>query len=289
MYTTKLPKIFFCGPSLTALDFMRDLISLHPDAFISEHRNYKFLIDKKRYNQELPLYSQQYKAASPDQKSVEFSDHYLSFSKDWARRLETIHSFHLKELRFVIVLKNPFLVFSERVLDKRNEGQDLYVEQIFGRETDSFIKEELRNYNLDNLFLYPSLVSDHIKHLLSRFNRNQFTFITERELMGSTQTFMNKLTHFLGLSPFLLGQEHHEIFGKEKPDEIDGYWKASNADSFTFYSNLSDEVKARLNDYYHKEIKELGQLIDINLNAWFDPKFQSKPASFLSGFGFLNF
>jgi hypothetical protein len=288
----KLPNFLIVGAAKAGTTSIAKYLDQHPDIFIPENKELRFLIHdtienlndldplKKGILKKSILNFEDYcQAFEHNEKCLgEASVHYLYH---YSETIKNINKF-LQEPKIIIILRNPVV----RAISNYEYLSDTH-SRSFSEEL--FLEDERITLNYNSFWFYKrlGLYYEQVKAYLESFNHVHV--IIFEEFIKDKQGHMNSLFKFLELPSIEINFEiynktkKHSLFRK-KINKIGLYhifniiftkkqkdWLLRKFDFFLIDKNrliLSDVEKNDLINFYKNDIEKLESLLDIELSSW---------------------
>ncbi|NPA51292.1 MAG: sulfotransferase [Aquificae bacterium] len=265
---------------------------INPEKF---RKNYKKEIEKDydkyfKYGEESHLtfirdlndYLKLFEKVSTEKAIGEFSTSYL-YSKVAAQNIKDFNP----DAKIIIVLRNPIeRAFSHYLMDLKIGYTNLSFWEAIQRDINSKEKE----WGITHLYLELGLYYKQVKRYLNTFDKSQVKIFLFEELKN-TEEFVKALYRFLEIDGNLHFPDTSKVYNKSKvPKYKNLYFWASNLGIIRFSQKifptglkksiknilfssenlpkLSVKEKEFLKEYYKKDIENLSNLIDKDLNFW---------------------
>lgn len=195
MNKTKLPNLFVIGAMKSGTTYLHDLLSSHPDIFMSEIKEPCFFVDGKELKKYAPQmwnmgfwgnidkYAQLFEAVQKETIIGESTTLYTKFPtlKGVPKRIFDFNP----EARFIYVMRDPV----ERTIS--HYWHDVRVT--------SQIEDVLFSLKNDPLYEHVSYYAMQIKEYLRCFDLDRFYICTFEKLIQDSETVIRDIFHWLGL------------------------------------------------------------------------------------------
>lgn len=229
----RLPDFIIIGAQKSGTSSLYHYLSQHPSLKLSVTKEIHYYNYHCRQGKSIGWYKSFFplKARSIHKKTGEASPYYL-FDESAAKQLKK----DIPNIRLIALLRNP--------IDRAYSAYNMNIAHGNGHTPQTF-EQAIANSDLSmeasQVYLIRGLYAEHIKKWLKHFNREQFLFIKSEDFFKEPRSILAKVCRFLGVEEYY-------------PDNL----KAQEVGN---YSELSEETRARLENYFKGPNQELAELL----------------------------
>jgi hypothetical protein len=258
------PDFFILGPEKTGTSSMYASIKDHPEIYAPDRKELHFFDNYNNYKKGMKWYNNFF----INQEGVKFEATPNYFANPMARsRMKNRNIGGLKDVKFVIILRNPFDRFVSHYSHFRRfnhivtQNPDKMKEFVEGNRRRTFSyqwKGESRDLetiiatkNREHLFSCGEYIT-HLKNWYSIFGEENFMLVDYDELLCGYNCTCNEIFNFVGVQPF-------EV--KEHWMNTDTHWKEESK----LEIKISPEQEKAIKNYYKPYNEALFEYIDKDL------------------------
>lgn len=189
--TRNHPDFAVIGAMKSASTSLADLLSQHPDIFITPIKEPGFFSRDERYNNGIEEYLSLYDGAGEKQLTGEASTCY-SRSSAYPNAAERLHR-HSPDCKLIYIMRNPV---------KRTYSHYAFrmAERLSAHPPEAVISYMEALKSIDEILDASNYIKQ-IRHYMNFFPSNQFHFIILEELISNEENEVKKLCDFLGINP----------------------------------------------------------------------------------------
>ncbi|WP_394175038.1 sulfotransferase family protein [Thalassotalea litorea] len=235
----------------TALDFY---LRQHPEIEMAKKKEVHFFDRDDRYQRwrNIAYYHKNFNVKSNNALIGEATPSYM-YSGDAIKRIYEYNP----DIKLICVLRNPIeRAYSHWNMARQNQFEALPFGLSIEKEADR-IRQHLPSICQRYSYIDRGFYSEQIRRMQRYFNAEQLLFIRHESLKQSPTETLAKVTDFLQISPFPKIQ-------------------AKDVHSRPYETTMSATERARLNDIYYYEIKQLERMLGWDCSAWLPPSSQQK-------------
>ncbi|NSW52368.1 MAG: sulfotransferase domain-containing protein [Anaerolineae bacterium] len=293
-----LPNFFILGAAKSGTTSLFDSLALHPGIYPAGKKETRFFSNDAFYERGVEWYQAEYfsKAAGYPVR-MEATPAYLNWSNKTAPRIHQLYGNH--PLRFAVIFRDPvaraYSHYWHRVRQGDEDPQQVsFAEAIhtemerIARESDRLEREGNGLYGYFRAGCYTSRLMPY----LERFDRNQFFFLLQEDLVADFDASLLGLVSFLGLQPaglrpivsnesaihrspgvrsFTNALKHTALRPLIKlilPPSIRRWIKHRAMMKPFHYPPMDEAIRRELYAAYAEEIQALAQIIHRDLSHW---------------------
>ncbi|NQZ75382.1 MAG: sulfotransferase domain-containing protein [Ekhidna sp.] len=287
MKTSNLPNFLIIGAQKSGTTSLYQYLKANPLLYFPGQKETHFFtffdLDDKRAKS-LKEYEKLFLSSAEHQLTGEASPSYFTSSN--ARN-------HIKllipEVKLILILRQPIVRAYSNFMHARREGLESEID--FERAMTHSIEKDLISGNF-KAYLEKGLYSKHLGAYLRDFNRDQIHVLFTEDLQKDPQKEIDKCFAFLGVDSIEVSSLETKNPGRVQRNRIlvpllrfyyrtisRNYKKFIPKTLRVFFKSLltkdidklDPSLRTRLTKkYYHEDIKQLENILKVNLSHWFD-------------------
>ncbi|MDQ0162558.1 sulfotransferase family protein [Aeribacillus alveayuensis] len=295
------PNFLCVGAQKSGTTTLHDLLIQHPDIYLPTVKETKFFQDNKKFEQGIDFYEKMYFSRCKSAKAVgEIDPEYMYFEEVPERIYKSLG----KDIKIIFMLRNPAdRAYSHYLMSyRRDYEKHSFIEAInLERERISLGDFEKNHFSYVDRGFYAKQIKRYLKY----FPLENMKFIIFEEFVKNKKSVLSDIFSFLGVSQDvdiqtdLKSNEAGEPKFKFLRDFIykPNYFKPlkrfgriffptqQSRDNFLRYldkinqgplksipKSLALDIREKLINIFFDDIKELENIIGINLGIWLDDK-----------------
>ena len=294
---SKLPNFFIIGAPKAGTTSLFNILETHPQVFGSNVKETGYFSKDDRYNKGLLWYQEAFFQDSQGfSVRMEATPTYLTWSEKTAKRIHD--DYPVPNVKFAVIFRDPVQRAYSHYWHRVRLGQEpLSFEEAIraesGRIADNY-DELYRTGNGKYGYFRAGCYASRLKPFLEQFDKERFFFMLQEDLSPANfEKSIAKLQQFLGLeiSTNLAVQKSNQATLPRKNWAVNVYWtlkrtflsriyrKSLGGDlrqsihTLLFppsaYPPLDEKFAKILRQSFAEETKELAQLIQRDLSAWY--------------------
>jgi len=293
-----LPNFICPGAQKSATTTLYDLLCQHPDVYLPDVKELHFFDNKENYSKGISWYLDKYFSNVRNEKIIgEITPEYMFFNYIPERMFHCLG----KSIKFIFILRNPidrayshYWMSYRRGYEKESFEKAIYLEKKrikFGN------RKEIMRFSYINRGFY----SKQIKRFLNYFPKENMQFIIFEDFIRNTPNIMKQIFSFLEIDPlysinYNIKSNYSTIprsiilrnFIQQTPEivkktikiiipvknvrmSIKTLFNKINQKEFK-NPEINIELRKKLIAIYEKDIKELENIIEKDLNLWIHTK-----------------
>ena len=229
----RLPDFIIIGAQKSGTSSLYYYLSQHPSLTLSVTKEIHYYNHYRHQGKRIGWYKSFFplKVRSIHKKTGEASPYYL-FDERAAEQMKK----DIPNIQLIVLLRNP--------IDRAYSAYNMNVAHGDGPKAQTF-EQAIANSDLSmeasEVYLIRGLYAEHIKKWFKYFKREQFLFVKSEEFFTEPKSALAKVYKFLDIEEYY-------------PDDL-------KAQEVGVYSELSDETRVRLENYFKGPNRELAELL----------------------------
>ncbi len=282
-----LPKFFVIGPPHGGIAWLTKLLQAHGQIYLPQQQNLNYFSNDDFYRKGIGYYYSLFSQAHEGLIKGDVAPDYLLYPDKVLKRLRFLYNGDMRELRFVVYLKNPVVRLLDDYLNNRDSGlEELPLERAIEREQELLSNAMFTRKGMSlGLYLNSSRYHSLLKPWLSVFHPDQFYVITDLDLQENSTRTIEGVFKFLGVDANYAAKRNYERAATRDATVLDGLKKFFLKDLLPTVDNNKESHGMPLNgkrtrmeearipyhvsELLYSEVADLEQLLGQNLTRWF--------------------